>query len=523
MKRKLIILVLCITLVVSIALAVSAENSGVAEDLRKSTTISGSGYDSFKFLLDGKTGTYKKSSGNTTIKLQNEAGIGSLYLMFNLEYGEYTVTDNETGDMVTAGQYGYLHEYVDLESAFGYCPTSVTLHFKKGTVRLSEIRVFSSGKAPSDVQLWQPPLDGKTDLLLLSTHGDDEQLFFAGLLPLYTKELGYNVQVAYLTDHRNDTYARAHEMLNGLWATGVTAYPVMGFFDDFLVESLEGTYKEFARRGQTKQELQEFVITQLRRFKPQVVVGHDIEGEYKHGMHMVYTDCLINMLPLASDPTAFPESADKYGVWDVPKTYLHLYDKNKVVIDYDTPLDSWGGLTAFQVTQKYGFECHESQHWTWFTRWLYGRNKEITKASQIETYNPCQFGLYRSTVGEDVQKNDFMENIVSYAEQERIEQERLEAERQEQERLEQERLEAEKKEQERLEAERQEQERLDAEKQELLEKEQLEQTLQQREQIKNILLYVCLGILVVLVIFLAVLLSKLGKAKRSRKRKKVHR
>lgn len=523
MKRKLIILALCLMLVFSIALAVSAENSGVAEDLRKSTTISGSGYDSYKFLLDGNVDTYKKSDGNVTVKLQNEAGIGSLYLMFNLEYGEYTVTDNETGDMITAGQYGYLHEFINLESAFGYCPASVTLHFKKGTVRLSEIRVFSSGKVPSDVQQWQPPLDGKTDLLLLSTHGDDEQLFFAGLLPLYTKELGYNVQVVYMTDHRNGTFARAHEMLNGLWATGVTAYPVMGSFDDFLLESLSATYKEFARLGHSKEELQEFVITQLRRFKPQVVVGHDIAGEYKHGMHMVYTDCLINVLPLSNDPTAFPEVAEKYGVWEVPKTYLHLYDKNKVVIDYDTPLDSWGGLTAFQVTQKYGFECHESQHWTWFTRWLYGSNKEITKASQIKTYNPCQFGLYHSTVGEDVLKNDFMENIVSYAEQERIEQERLEAERQEQERLEQERLEAERQEQERLEQEQKEQAIQQDEQQDRIEKEQLEQALQQRAQIKNILLYVCLGILVVLVIFLVVLLSKLSQQKRRRKRKKVHR
>ena len=523
MKRKLILLALCLMLVVSVALAASAENTGIAQDLRKSTTISGSGYGSYKFLLDGNVDTYKKSDGNATIKLQNEAGIGSLYLMFNLEYGEYTITNNETGDMITAGQYNYLHEYVDLETAFGSCPTSVTVQFKNGTVRLSEIYVLSSGKAPDYVQVWQPPLDNKTDLLLLSTHGDDEQLFFAGLLPLYTKELGYNVQVVYLTDHRGGTYARVHEMLNGLWATGVTAYPVIGDFDDFLLESLDATYKEFARLGHSKQELQEFVITQLRRFKPQVVVGHDIKGEYKHGMHMVYTDCLINVLPLANDPTAFPEVAEKYGVWDVPKTYLHLYEKNKVVIDYDTPLDSWGGLTAFQVTQKYGFECHESQHWTWFTRWLYGKNKEITKASQIKTYNPCQFGLYRSTVGDDVLKNDFMENIVSYAEQERIELERLEAERQEQERLEQERLEAERKEQERLEAERKEQEILEAEKQEFLDKEQLEQALQQRAQIKKILLFVCMGILVLLVIFLVILLSKLGQKKRRRKRRKIHR
>ena len=516
MKRKLIILALCLMLVITAALAVSAEEAAVAQDIRKDTAISGSGYDGFKFLFDKDIGTYKKSNGDVTLKLENAGGMGSLYLLFNLEYGEYTVTDNVTGDMITAGQHGFLHEYIDLEEGFGYCPTSVTLHFKKGTVRLSEVYVFSSGKAPDYVQLWQPPLDGNTDLLLLATHGDDDQLFFAGLFPYYAKELGYRVQVAYLTDHRNLTFKRTHEMLNGLWATGVTAYPVFGDFDDFLIESLEGTYKEYERLGRSREEIREFVITQLRRFKPLVVVGHDTAGEYGHGMHMVYTDSLIQVLTQAADPNAFPESAAKYGTWDVPKTYLHLYEENPIVIDYDQPLASWDGLTAFQVTQKYGYPCHESQQYTWFTRWLNGKTAPITKASQIETYNPCNYGLYRSTVGEDVQKNDFMENIVSYAEQERLEAERLEQERLEAERKEQERLEAERLEQERLEKERLEQALLDAER---LEQERLEKEAARRELLKKVPLFICLGILIVLVISLAILMGKLGKQKRRRRRR----
>lgn len=514
MKRKLMILALCLVLILGAALAVSADDPTVAQDIRKDTTISGTGYSGFKFLFDKDIGTYKKSDGNVTIKLENEAGMGSLYLLFNLEYGQYTVTDNITGDMITAGQYGFLHEYINLEEAFGYCPTSVTLHFKNGTVRLSELYVFSSGEAPDYVQLWQPPLDGKTDLLLLAAHGDDDQLFFAGLFPYYAKERGYAVQVAYMTDHRNLTYKRTHEMLNGLWATGVTAYPVFGDFEDFLIESLSGTYKEYANLGRSKEEIQEFVITQLRRFKPQVVVGHDIEGEYGHGMHMVYTDTLMQVLPLASDPNAFPESAEKYGTWNVPKTYLHLYKENPIVIDYDTPLDSWDGLTAFQVTQKYGYPCHESQQYTWFTKWINGKGTKITKASQIETYNPSQYGLYHSTVGADVEKNDFMENIVSYAEQARLEAERLEQERLEAERQEQERLEAERKEQERLEQERLEQQWQEAER---LEQERLEQEAARRELMKKVPFYICLGTLVALIIWVLVLISKLNKRKRKKR------
>ncbi len=497
MKRKFILSVLCLMLIFTAALTVSADASTAAADIRKATTVSGEGYNRFNFLFDGDIDTYKKSDGNTTIKLENADGMGSLYLLFNLEYGEYTVTDNVSSKVITAGKYGFLHEYIDLKEAFGYCPASVTLQFANGDVRLSEIYVFSAGKAPDYVQLWQPPLEGKTDLLLLCTHGDDDQLFFAGLFPLYAGERDYAVQVAYLTDHRNLTYKRTHEMLNGLWATGVTAYPVFGSFKDFRIDSKEGTYQEYARQGVSESDLMEFTVTQLRRFKPQVAVGHDVNGEYGHGMHMVYADLLMRSLDVANDPEQFPESAKKYGVWDVPKTYLHLYKENPIVIDYDTPLDSWDGLTAFQATQKFGYPCHKSQQYTDFTQWLNGYNNEITKASQIYSNNPAKFGLFRSTVGADVQKNDFMENIVSYAEQARIE-----AEKQEQERLEAERLEQERKEHERLEQERQAQERLEQERQ--------KQALVRRKTI----ILASVGVMVVMLAVLTVLILKLRKQKR---------
>ena len=160
-----------------------------------------------------------------------------------------------------------------------------------------------------------------------------------------------------------------------------------------------------------------FVVEQLRRIKPQVVVGHDINGEYGHGMHMVYTDCLIKALDIAPDASRFKTLAHKYGTWDVPKTYLHLYEENEIRMDYDQPLTAFDGMTAFEVSQKLGYPCHKSQQYTWFTRWINGSNNEITKATQIKTYSPCDFGLYRSTVGSDEAKNDFLENLTLYADQ----------------------------------------------------------------------------------------------------------
>ena len=439
--------------------------SETAGDITKDTTISATGFNSVGFLTDGDVKTYKSSAGNAMITLKNDAGMAGIYLLFDLEYGSYTVKDNATGKTATAGMYGMLHEYIDLVAAFGSAPTSVSLCFENGAVRLSEISVYAEGKLPESVQVWNAPYEGGADLVLFASHGDDDQLFFAGLLPLYAGEKGLRVQVVYLTNHRNLTNSRTHEMLNGLWNVGVKAYPVFGNFADFRIDSLQETYDEYASLGTSKEELQGFVVEQIRRFKPLVAVGHDINGEYGHGMHMVYADLLINALSITADAEKHPESAKKYGTWEIPKLYLHLYEENKVTIDYDQPLAHFDGMTAFEVTQKRGYPCHESQQWTWFTRWINGKGTPITKASQITTYNPCEFGLYYSVVGEDVQKNDFFENVTTYAEQERLEQERLEQERLEQERLEQERIEQERLEQERLEAERQEQQRLENERQ----------------------------------------------------------
>lgn len=508
--RRLSVAALC-----SIALCfifVGAQTN-TAQNITSSCTVTASGFSDPSFLCDGDTYVYRSSSGDASVTLTHKDGIAALYLMFDLEYGEYTVVNNDSGATASVGKHSFLHEYIDLQTLFGTQPQSVTLKFENGTVRLGEIYALSDGTLPDFVQVWDAPLEGKADIVLFSTHGDDEQLFFAGLLPYYAKERGCAVQLVYMTDHRNLTNSRTHEMLNGLWAVGVTAYPVFGDFEDFLIEDMERSYQEYESYGRTREELQSFVVENIRRFRPQVAIGHDLMGEYTHGMHMVYADLLVKALDLSNDAGAFPESAQKYGLWEVPKTYLHLYEQNPIVLDYDTPLESFGGMTAFEVTQKIGYPCHESQQWTWFTGWIYGKGgNKITKATEIEKYNPCLFGLYRTTVGADVEKNDFMENIVTYAEQERIEQERLEQERLEQERLEQERLEQERLEQERLEQERLEQERLE---QERLEQEQA----RRRQEIQNLLIVLCV-LVVLLIIVLAVLVKRTKKQKQKRQRQK---
>ena len=85
-------------------------------------------------------------------------------------------------------------------------------------------------------------------------------------------------------------------------------------------------------------------------------------------------------------------------------------------MDYDTPLNYYNGKTAYEVSKE-GFSKHISQQWTWFTRWMNGTDNSFKKATEIKTYSPLDYGLYYTSVGNDIQKNDMMENITDYAEQ----------------------------------------------------------------------------------------------------------
>jgi hypothetical protein len=276
------------------------------------------------------------------------------------------------------------------------------------------------------------------------------------------------------------------------------------------VDSLKGTYDRYSTEfGTSREELLGYVVEQIRRFRPLVAVGHDLKGEYGHGMHRVYADLLTQAVGITADETAYPDSARRYGVWEIPKLYLHLYGTDPITIDYDQPLTAFDGMTAFAVSQKIGFPSHRTQQLPKFVKWLYGEDRNITKASQIEKYNPCIFGLYHTTAGEDVAKNDFFENIISYAQQEQLELERLEQERLEQERLEKERLEKERQEQERLEKERLEQQRQEQERleQERLEMERLEQLRLAQEARRKRLILLCTAVVIAAVIT-AVLLRR---------------
>ena len=382
---------------------------GEAEELTDQATIE---CTNSAVLTDGDETTYTKVTDGDSVIIRSDTGISSMYVIFDRIYGEWMLSDG--AEDVICGKNDFLHEYINITEIFGDSPKMLTLTFSGHDCFLSELHIFGDGEVPMWVQQWEPPCE-EADLMLTSTHIDDEQLFFAGILPYYAGECGLAVQVVYFTDPFT-YHDRPHEQLNGLWTVGVRNYPVSGEFMDAYSENAEDAYAHQREVGFEQEDMVRFQVEMIRRFRPHVVVGHDINGEYGHGQHMINCETLMEALELASDSSYDPDSVLAYGVWNTPKTYIHLWEENPVVMDWDKPLEAFGGKTAFQVSQE-GFLCHQSQQWTWFNRWIFGKNGEITKASEIKTYSPCFYGLYRTNVGLDRTGGDMFENIPqSYAE-----------------------------------------------------------------------------------------------------------
>ncbi|MBQ5821539.1 MAG: hypothetical protein IIW31_09920, partial [Clostridia bacterium] len=88
----------------------------------------------------------------------------------------------------------------------------------------------------------------------------------------------------------------------------------------------------------------------------------------------------------------------RYGVWEVKKCYLHLYEENKIFLD-------WGSLVLKSFDEKSAYEI--SQAGFAFNSALAAKHKMTLDGE----FGNGLFGLYSSTVGDDGFENDFFENI----------------------------------------------------------------------------------------------------------------
>lgn len=348
-------------------------------------------------LLDGNLRSHSKLHSGTELTIRSSELIGGVYLEFSHHPGSWTLLCGER--TIPCGEEGFLHEYISNLNTY-----SLTLRFH-GEGILANVYVLSLGEKPSWVQCWesQPPA---VDVLLLPTHSDDDTLFFGGVVP-WCLDKGARVQVAYLISH-NDEPFRRNEILNALWACGLRSYPVLGEYEDLGV-STASHRNLYADKGIPYEEMLQRTLRLYRRYKPQVVICHDKDGEYGHGAHKLYYQLAVDAMAVAGDSAIDKESAALWGVWEPQKLYSHLSTENPIIIDLDEPLRSFHYKTGYELTQE-AFACHESQY-DFFAWYFWG----APTAEQLQQYSAREYGLIFSSVGADKQGNSFFENITLYS------------------------------------------------------------------------------------------------------------
>ena len=389
MKKWLIALLTLLALSLSVAFA--AEANDITEDCKFKVCSSGRKYT---LMTDKKYTSYWESNKIKTpwiaITAPEGKPIAGLYVCFgNMPESWEIQTSDDGKDWFTAvpGDTRFLHAYVALPQPAQHVRLAVTSE-KKTALRINDLFVLSEGDLPDWVQVWQPT-EEKADILFLSTHPDDELIFFGGAIPTYAVEQQRKVVVAYFT--RSNT-TRSSELLNGLWHMGVRTYPVIGNFKDSYAKNLKAAYKSAGGKG----KVNEWIVGLYRQYKPEVVVTQDTNGEYGHKQHMMIADAAQNCIALAANEDEFTASTIAYGTWQVKKLYLHLYPENQITFDWTVPLKSMNGIELAEEA----YTLHKTQA---------SSGMSVTETGT--KYDNRVFGLAFTTVGEDVRKDDFLENI----------------------------------------------------------------------------------------------------------------
>ena len=392
MKKWLIALLTLLALSLSVAFA--AEANDITEDCKFKVCSSGRKYT---LMTDKKYTSYWESNKIKTpwiaITAPEGKPIAGLYVCFgNMPESWEIQTSDDGKDWFTAvpGDTRFLHAYVALPQPAQHVRLAVTSE-KKTALRINDLFVLSEGDLPDWVQVWQPT-EEKADILFLSTHPDDELIFFGGAIPTYAVEQQRKVVVAYFT--RSNT-TRSSELLNGLWHMGVRTYPVIGNFKDSYAKNLKAAYKSAGGKG----KVNEWIVGLYRQYKPEVVVTQDTNGEYGHKQHMMIADAAQNCIALAANEDEFTASTIAYGTWQVKKLYLHLYPENQITFDWMVPLKSMNGATGIELAEE-AYTLHKTQA---------SSGMSVTETGT--KYDNRVFGLAFTTVGEDVRKDDFLENI----------------------------------------------------------------------------------------------------------------
>lgn len=191
-------------------------------------------------------------------------------------------------------------------------------------------------------------------------------------------------------------YYREGEMARALLMMGVRYRPVMPRMKDRSGLQPWGQPDPAFELWGGRERVVDFVVEQIRRFKPLVIVTMSKDGFNDNPQHMAASRSAVLAAQVAGDPDRHPESAKRYGTWEPKKVYLHAGPNETHprvhLMRWDGPCDATAGTA--QTLAARANALHESQ--------------QMKRECEAET----GFVLVHSSVGDDrVNRDNLFENI----------------------------------------------------------------------------------------------------------------
>ncbi len=330
--------------------------------------------------------TSKKNNKTLSISLPTDRTAALMTLEWQKPVSFRCTQKDSEGQLIARQEYntGFYLDSVQLDS--NTRQIEITILSEKAT--LANLNLYAPGYSELVVQQWQP-MPNNLDIMFISTHQDDEMLFFGGGIPYYAAS-DHATGVVYVI---NCGRSRYQEALDGLWTAGLKNHPIFMQYEDAYSSSLEQAKKNCDWKALLKD-----LVMYIRKYRPKVIVTHDFKGEYGHGQHRMTAALVAEALPLAADPAYDKASAAEYGTWQVQKLYIHLYEKQQIIMDWTQPIREGSVATPILLATA-GYNRHFSQL------------GDFSMEKHGVMYDNRKFGLYYSAVGPDEACNDFMEHV----------------------------------------------------------------------------------------------------------------